>query len=300
MPYIKVVKTKSYFKRFQVQFKRRREGKTDYYARKRLTLQDKNKYNSPKYRLVVRKTNKDIICQIAYATLKCDNILSAAYSHELGKYGVKAGLKNYSAAYATGLLVARRVLTKLQMADKYTGQTKAEAIGKYYAVEGSEGERRPFYVILDVGLNRTTTGAKIFAAMKGAADGGLFIPHSDSMKQFPGYNKDSGKFDSRVLRKYIFGGHVADYMKKLREEDGESYKRQFADYIKAGVEPEHIEAMWTKAHAEIRKNPSHTPVKKQEKVTHKKNYKPKKKNLKQRKDRIKQKLAALQKAAEVQ
>jgi large subunit ribosomal protein L5e len=298
MPYIKVVKTKSYFKRFQVQFKRRREGKTDYYARKRLTLQDKNKYNSPKYRLVVRKTNKDVICQIAYATLKCDNILSAAYSHELNKYGVKAGFKNYSAAYATGLLVARRVLNKLGMADKYAGQTKADAIGKYYAVEGNEGERRPFYVILDVGLNRTTTGAKIFAAMKGAADGGLFIPHSDSMKQFPGYNKDNGKFDSRVLRKYIFGGHVSDYMKKLKEEDEESYKRQFADYIKAGVEPEQIEAMWTKAHAEIRKKPEHTPTKKPEKPVHK-SYKPRKKNLKQRKDRIKQKLAALQKAAEV-
>jgi len=299
MPFIKVVKTKSYFKRFQVQFKRRREGKTDYYARKRLTVQDKNKYNSPKYRLVVRKTNKDVICQIAYATLKSDMILCAAYSHELHNYGVKAGFKNYSASYATGLLIARRVLNKLGMADKYAGQTKADAIGKYYAVEGTEGERRPFYVILDVGLNRTTTGAKIFAAMKGAADGGLFIPHSDSMKQFPGYNKDSGKFDSRVLRKYIFGGHVADYMKKLKEEDEEAYKRQFADYIKAEIAPEQIEAMWTKVHAEIRKKPDHIPAKKSEKPQVHKSFKPKKKNLKQRKDRIKQKLAALQKTAEV-
>lgn len=40
------------------------EGKTDYYARKRLVVQAKNKYNSPKYRLVVRITNKDIICQV--------------------------------------------------------------------------------------------------------------------------------------------------------------------------------------------------------------------------------------------
>jgi large subunit ribosomal protein L5e len=190
MPYIKVVKTKAYFKRFQVQFKRRREGKTDYYARKRLTVQDKNKYNSPKYRLVVRKTNKDIICQIAYATVKCDRILSAAYSHELPNYGVKAGLKNYAASYATGLLLARRVLTKLGLADMYEGMTKPENFGKYYSVEEIVGgERRPFYVILDVGLNRTTTGAKIFAAMKGAVDGGLEIPHSESMKQFPGYKK---------------------------------------------------------------------------------------------------------------
>jgi len=48
------VKNSTYFKRFQVKFRRRRDGKTDYYARKRLVVQDKNKYNTPKYRLVVR------------------------------------------------------------------------------------------------------------------------------------------------------------------------------------------------------------------------------------------------------
>jgi len=298
MPYVKVVKTKAYFKRFQVQFRRRREGITDYYARKRLTVQDKNKYNSPKYRIVVRKTNKDLICQIAYATVKCDRILSAAYSHELPKYGIKIGLTNYAAAYATGLLLARRVLAKLGLSDKYAGMTKKENIGKFFVIEEIEGERRPFYVILDVGLNRTTTGAKIFAAMKGASDGGINIPHSKSMKQFPGYNKDSGKFDSRVLRKYIFAGHVAEFMKKLRETDEEAYRKQFSEYIKAGIEPEHLEPMWAKAHELIRKDPSYTPTKKPENPVHKR-YKPKKKNLKQRKDRIKQKLEALQKAVVV-
>jgi len=37
---------------------------------------------------------------------------------------------------------------------------------------------------LDIGLARTTTGARIFGAMKGAADGGIDIPHS--VKRFPG------------------------------------------------------------------------------------------------------------------
>src|SRR4051812_8768233 len=64
MGLVKVVKNRAYFKRFQTKFKRRREGKTDYYARKRLTVQDKNKYNTPKYRLIVRFTNKDIIAQV--------------------------------------------------------------------------------------------------------------------------------------------------------------------------------------------------------------------------------------------
>lgn len=66
------------------------EGKTDYQARLKLTLQDKNKYNSPKYRFVVRFTNKDIVCQIIYAKVRGDVVLAAAYSHELPNYGVKA------------------------------------------------------------------------------------------------------------------------------------------------------------------------------------------------------------------
>jgi large subunit ribosomal protein L5e len=69
MAFIKVLKTKSYYKRFQVKFRRRREGKTDYYARRRLIQQDKNKYDSKKYRFVVRRTNQRIICQVTYATI---------------------------------------------------------------------------------------------------------------------------------------------------------------------------------------------------------------------------------------
>lgn len=37
----------------QVKYKRRRAGKTDYRARLRMSTQDKNKYNTPKYRCVV-------------------------------------------------------------------------------------------------------------------------------------------------------------------------------------------------------------------------------------------------------
>ena len=104
MTFVKVVKNKAYFKRFQTKFRRRREGKTDYYARKKLVIQAKNKYNSPKYRLVVRFTNKDVICQIVYAKIQGDFVLAAAYSHELPRYGIKCGLTNWTAAYATGLV----------------------------------------------------------------------------------------------------------------------------------------------------------------------------------------------------
>ena len=86
MPFVKVVKDKAYFKRYQVKFRRRREGKTDYYACKGLVVQDKNKYNTPKYRMIVRTSNTDICCQIAYARIQGDIIICAAYSHELPRY----------------------------------------------------------------------------------------------------------------------------------------------------------------------------------------------------------------------
>ena len=74
MGFVKVVKNKAYFKRFQVKYRRRREGKTDYFARKRLIVQNKNKYNTPKYRLIVRFTNTNIIAQVAYATIQGDKV----------------------------------------------------------------------------------------------------------------------------------------------------------------------------------------------------------------------------------
>jgi large subunit ribosomal protein L5e len=70
---------------------------------------------------VVRITNKQVICQIVYAKLQGDFVLTHASSKELPKYGIEHGLTNWTAAYATGLLVARRALTKLGLADKYEG-----------------------------------------------------------------------------------------------------------------------------------------------------------------------------------
>jgi len=293
-PYIKIVKTKSYFKRFQVKFRRRREGKTDYAARRALTVQDKNKYNSPKYRLVVRISNKDIICQIIYATLNCDRVLTCAYGKELKqeRYGIKAGNHNYAGAYATGLLIARRVLKHLKLDTVYPGKEKLD--GTWYMVKEVAGQRRPFIVLLDIGLARSTTGAKVFAVLKGAVDGGLEIPHKT--KRLAGHNGDTGKFDAKILRKHIFGGHVAEYMKLLQAEDPEKYQSQFSEYLKAQVGPADIEPMWTKCHAAIRKDPSHIPSKKPEKPVHKRRHQMKK-NLKQRKDRVKQIKAHLEKKA---
>lgn len=192
----------------QVKYRRRREGKTDYRARLRLCTQDKNKYNTPKYRMIVRFTNRDIVCQIAYATLAGDVVVSAAYAHELPRYGLKAGLTNYAAAYATGLLLARRTLQKYGLDKVYEGNT--EDVGEDYNVEAADEGPRPFTCILDTGLKRTSTGSKVFAALKGALDGGLDIPHNE--KRFVGYDRDAKEFDAEMLRKYIYGGHVGEYL----------------------------------------------------------------------------------------
>jgi large subunit ribosomal protein L5e len=74
------------------------------YARKRLVTQAKNKYNAPKYRLVVRFTNKDIIVQIVYARLQGDFVLAAAQSRELPRYGINHGLTNWAAGMSVLIL----------------------------------------------------------------------------------------------------------------------------------------------------------------------------------------------------
>ncbi|TFK75859.1 hypothetical protein BDN72DRAFT_831302, partial [Pluteus cervinus] len=260
MPFVKKIKSDAYFSRFQVKYRRRREGRTDYYARKRLTTQAKNKYNAPKYRLVVRFTNRNIVVQIIYARLQGDFVLIAANSRELPQYGINHGLTNWAAAYATGLLAARRALTKLGLADKYEGVTEPDGTLKLTESLEDEDAPRPFKCYLDVGLKRTSTGSRVFGAMKGASDGGLFIPHSE--KRFPGYDSENKKLDAEVLKKYIFGGHVAEYMESLEEEDDERFKKQFSTYLADGVGSEDLQEVYANAHTAIRENPTFKPTEK--------------------------------------
>jgi len=296
MGFVKVVKTKAYFKRYQVKYRRRREGKTDYYARKRMIIQDKNKFNSPKFRLIVRFTNKDIIAQIASAKIEGDKVLAAAYGHELVRFGFPVKhVTNYAAAYATGLLLARRVLTKLKLADKYQGNLQID--GTDYNVASQEDGPNPLRALLDVGLRRTTTGSKLFAALKGATDGGLAVPHSD--RRFVGYDEEGKKADPETLRKHIFGGHVSDYMKHLQEEDKAKFDKQFSAYVKAGVNPDDLQSLWAKVHKNIRANPAAAKTTKPAAAPGavQRRFHRVKKSLAQRKDTVKQKKAAFAKKA---
>jgi len=254
MPFTKLVKNSAYYSRYQTKYKRRQAGKTDYYARKRLITQAKNKYNAPKYRLVIRFTNRDIIAQIVTSELNGDKVFCAAYAHELKRYGVTHGLTNWAAAYCVGLLLARRTLSKLKLDEAFEGVEEAD--GEYKLTEEAEvdGEsRRPFKAYLDVGLTRTSTGARVFGAMKGASDGGLHIPHSE--KRFPGYDMESKELDAETLRKYIFAGHVAEYMETLADDDEERYKSQFQGYIDDEIEADGLEELYQDAHKQIREDP---------------------------------------------
>jgi len=128
---------------YRVQLRRRREGKTDYQARKALIL-------SGKPRLVTRNTVKNVVAQIVVAKPRGDEILAAAHSRELKKYGWKAPTGNVPAAYLTGLLCGLKAQTK--------GVKEA---------------------ILDIGLIAPTKGAKAFAAVSGVLDAGLVVPHDE-------------------------------------------------------------------------------------------------------------------------
>lgn len=266
MPFVKVQKTNAYFKRFQTKFRRRRECKTDYLARKRMVVQDLNKYGSPKYRLVVRISNTKVVVQIIYATTQGDFCIAQSQSTELKKWGMEAGLTSYAAAYACGLLCARRLLTKLGMADMFAGV--AEVDGKDYDVAADANcvklSRRPFKALLDIGLVRSTVGNRVYGALKGACDGGLHVPHN--VKKFAGYvkNEDNkkGEYTAEAHRDRIFGCHIDEYMEKLKAESEESFKKQFsrweANLSKAGVES--VEDLMAKVHAGIRADPKYTKV----------------------------------------
>jgi len=258
---VKVQKNKAYFSRYQVKFRRRREGKTDYRARKRLCAQDKNKYQSPKYRFVVRFTNRQVICQIVYPLIDGDRVLCHASSFELERYGLKIGLKNYAAAYCTGLLCARRLLQKVGLDSTYEGNTEVdgevvstEYDGKKYFVDEVDDDKRPFRALLDVGTRATTTGCRIFGALKGAADGGLDIPHSE--KRFPGYDRDAKEYDAEMHKERIFAGHVGEYMEYLEEEDNQKFNSQFKSYVEAEIDADGLEELYEGVHEAIREDPS--------------------------------------------
>lgn len=181
--------------------------------------------------------------------------MAQADSTELKNFGLTAGLTSYPAAYATGLLLARRVLKQLKLADLYKGKT--ETNGEDYDVSTNiSDEKKPFKVLLDLGLRRPTVGARVFGVMKGACDGGLNVPHNN--RRFPGFVKGATKkksvYKADVHRERIFGVHIDNYMALLKEESQDRYMKQFSKWdaclTKSGVDS--VEALMGKVFEQVR------------------------------------------------
>jgi large subunit ribosomal protein L18 len=83
--------------------RRRREGVTDYRARKRAIT-------SQKPLLVIRVSNKNVSSQFVKPTVKGDVVLSASHSKELAKLGWRGSAKSTPACYLLGLLAGKKAL----------------------------------------------------------------------------------------------------------------------------------------------------------------------------------------------
>merc|ERR1711957_278830 len=164
--------------------------------------------------------------------------------------------------------IARRMLKKFGLDQAFKG--KEELDGEDYHVEEEDNEQRPLKVILDVGLQTTCVGHRMWGALKGAVDGGLHIPHSN--KLFPGFKpaEDKGaeaEYDAEAHKEKIFGTHVKEYMEMLQEEDPTKYEAHFAAFIKEGIDADGMTEMYEEGHKKIRESPEHAPDEKTA-VTH--------------------------------
>jgi large subunit ribosomal protein L18 len=131
--------------RYRVNFRRRREGRTDYRQRQRLL-----RGRVP--RAVVRLSLKNANVQFITYDEKGDKVVASATSKELIKLGWTGATGNLPAAYLTGYLAGKRA-----------------------SQNGVEN------AVLDIGLKGPAKGSAIFAALKGMLDAGIVIPHGEEV-----------------------------------------------------------------------------------------------------------------------
>jgi large subunit ribosomal protein L18 len=146
------------------EFRRKKEGKTNYKKRLNLLI-------SKKPRLVIRKSLKNIIVQIIEYAPDGDKVIVGANSKELEKkFEWKTGRSNIPAAYLTGYLLGKKA--------------NKESIKE---------------AILDLGLNEGAKGGKFYAALKGVLDAGIEIPHSENI--LPSEERLNGSHISEEISK---------------------------------------------------------------------------------------------------
>jgi large subunit ribosomal protein L18 len=131
---------------YNVPYRRRREGKTNYSLRKNLV-------SSGLPRIVVRKTCKHILVQLVKPDAKGDEVVTSAHSNELRKkYGYLGSLTNLPSSYLTGLLCGYR--------------------------SAANGVKE---AVLDIGLQLPSKGACVFGVLKGFLDAGVEVPCNEEV-----------------------------------------------------------------------------------------------------------------------
>ncbi len=159
---------------FRVNLRRRRQGRTDY--RTRLAL-----LRSRSTRLVVRKTNNDLIVQFVEYDETGDRIVATAKATELRKMGFTGHTGNTSAAYLAGLLAG----------------TRAKKAGVESAV-------------LDIGRQAPVPGSRVFAGLAGALEAGIEVPHGEVLpdeERVSGAHKgDDAVANFETVKGTILGG----------------------------------------------------------------------------------------------
>ncbi|HII72680.1 TPA: 50S ribosomal protein L18 [Candidatus Woesearchaeota archaeon] len=190
---------KNYGKKRTVPYRRKREGKTNYKSRLALL-------KSGKPVLVLRMLSNTIVCQIVEFNPDGDRIVAAASSRDLKKIGWAGHPSNTPSAYLTGLLLGQKAKKK-----------------------------KVSFAILDIGFHTSRKGSRVYAALKGALDAGLDVPHSD---------------DALPSAERISGKHISAYADKLKQ-DQEAYKRQFSGYLKQGAKPEELSSKFEEVKKKI-------------------------------------------------
>ena len=188
-------------KAYTLNFRRKREGKTDYKTRLKLL-------SSGKLRVVLRRTLNNFSAQIIKFESTGDKVVCNVHSSELLKYGWKGHGGNLSSAYLVGLLC------------------------------GLKAKKKGFNSgVVDLGVFRVVKGSSFFAAIKGLKDSGFDVAVSEEalpdderiigkhiqdyalkLKGQENYNKQFAKYLKSGLKPEEFTKHFEEVKSKITKD----------------------------------------------------------------------------------
>jgi large subunit ribosomal protein L18 len=146
-------------------YRRRREGVTDYRARKKIIT-------SSVPLLAVRVSTKNVTVQFIKPKAAGDEVVSSAHSRNLKKLGWKGSTKSVPACYLLGLLAGKKA--------------KANGVERAYLYNG---------------LASFVNGSRVSALVKGVKDAGVDVPMSDEVA--PSQDRLTGKSTAEYAKSLL-------------------------------------------------------------------------------------------------